>query len=340
MSPLLFPPITRSQVLACQVSSWYPIFASITIKTIIIRPLSSGFRDYLLADGVYIPTGAEDRTYLSNEESDEDDEGPSYTFPELDAQIRQAIALFGAVFPKLNWSSPKDAAWMLPRSSPLKCTSPADVYLLLKSSDFVNFDLDPVIVFEGCEADQEGKSMNYELELSLRKWYTFDTSREFRCFVRDNVLLGISQRDPNYYNFLNSSEIQVTVRNTIERLWRENLMMKCPVGSHYVFDVLLTRDFRRAHLIDINPFARRTDPLLFTYQELLDLAMGASYPPKIAVVNSQGHAEATRNAPAYQHNMLPFEALHFSAGRTPENFSDALAAEIIASQKEHDGRLL
>ena len=38
-------------------------------------------------------------------------------------------------------------------SSPLKCMSPADVYLLLKSSDFVQHDLDPALVFNGCDSD-------------------------------------------------------------------------------------------------------------------------------------------------------------------------------------------
>ena len=89
-------------------------------------------------------------------------------FTELDAQIRRVITKYdGAVFPKLNWSSPQvrlvavlefqarstelkpkqDAAWMLPGST-LKCQSPADVYLLLKSSDFISHDLDHA--FDSC----------------------------------------------------------------------------------------------------------------------------------------------------------------------------------------------
>lgn len=34
--------------------------------------------------------------------------------------------------------------------SPLRCTSPADVYILLKSSDFIVHDLSAESVFEGC----------------------------------------------------------------------------------------------------------------------------------------------------------------------------------------------
>jgi hypothetical protein len=42
--------------------------------------------------------------------SDSDDEvtpASQYAFPELDAQIRAAIEVYGGVFPKLNFSSPK-----------------------------------------------------------------------------------------------------------------------------------------------------------------------------------------------------------------------------------------
>lgn len=71
----------------------------------------------------------------------------------------------------------------------MRCTSPADVYLLLKSSDFISHDLDPSLVFEGTEPvlpdDQP-----YELELVLRKWYSIDKSREVRCFVRERHLIG------------------------------------------------------------------------------------------------------------------------------------------------------
>lgn len=80
---------------------------------------------------------------------------------------------------------------MLPASSPLKCIWPADVYTLLKSSDFVLHDLDPERVFEGVEpASPNSTPVPYELELVLRKWYPVDRSRELRCFVRREILIG------------------------------------------------------------------------------------------------------------------------------------------------------
>lgn len=79
----------------------------------------------------------------------------------------------------------QDASWILPT---LKCTSPADVYLLLKSSDFISHDLDPALAFDGCSVDA---SEEHELELVLKKWYAVDHGREFRCFVRNETLLGL-----------------------------------------------------------------------------------------------------------------------------------------------------
>ena len=69
--------------------------------------------------------------------------------------------------------------------------SPADVYLLLKSSDFVQHDLNPELVFDGCDpAPTPESSTAYELELVLRKWYPVDRARELRCFVRQENLIG------------------------------------------------------------------------------------------------------------------------------------------------------
>jgi hypothetical protein len=63
------------------------------------------------------------------------------SFPELEAALTAAIeALGGAVCPKLNWSVPRDAAWV--NGGTLRCETPGDVMLLLKSSDFVQHDLD------------------------------------------------------------------------------------------------------------------------------------------------------------------------------------------------------
>ena len=65
--------------------------------------------------------------------------------------------------------------------------------MLLKSSDFINDDLNPESVFEDYNPElskNEAPRPAYELELVLRKWYPVDRGRELRCFVRGNKLIG------------------------------------------------------------------------------------------------------------------------------------------------------
>jgi hypothetical protein len=115
----------------------------------------------------------------------------------------------------------------------LKCQNPADVYLLLKSSDFISHDLDHA--FDDCvdyspsspsptvttapssapPADLNNEDLArlsishtsnggvssptprqrpYQFELVLKKWFDMPKSQEWRCFVREGVFLGTSSR--------------------------------------------------------------------------------------------------------------------------------------------------
>ncbi|KAG1814981.1 D123-domain-containing protein [Suillus variegatus] len=353
----IFPLQTPDYLLSFQFSSWYPTFSSISIKSTIIRPLSQAFKEYLDSDGIFVPEGSENVSVGYNhhlfqsyslptaspaesspsDQEDEDDAavGQSFSFPDLDERIRQIIKEYGAIFPKLNFSSPKDASWVLPPSSPLKCTSPSDVYILLKSSDFISHDLSIDAVFEGCQCDPSNPP-SYQLELVLRKWYPIDRSREFRCFVREGRLIGISQRDTNFYDFMNEPQTQSKILETLQRFWEDKIKSEWHGQQDYVFDVLMTRDLSRGHVLDFNPYAPRTDPLLFTYEELLLVFTQGSSAPELRIVDSPLHPLASRNAPAYQHNMLPMEALALSSGRDINDFSDLWKNEIQQSMNDDD----
>ncbi|KAF9013479.1 D123-domain-containing protein, partial [Cyathus striatus] len=329
-SVTLFPAQTPSYILAFQFSSWYADFATHSIKSTVIRPLSEEFKEYLNSDGVFIPQGSDDipaESTLSDDEDDSDSDGEppkQYSFPELDQQIRECIKEYGAVFPKLNFTSPRDAAWVLPASSPLKCTTPADVYMLLKSSDYVNHDLNLDFVFEGCDLESipESQSPKYELELVLRKWHPVDRGRELRCFVRGNRLIGITQRDTNYYDYLNEVGTKDNIISTVQTFWEKHIKSKWEHIESYTFDFLLTRDLSRGHILDFNPFAPKTDSMLFTYEELRDVYVSEDSRPQFSVIDSRSHPAATAKAPAHQQNMVPFEAVSLSSGRDIEDFAE------------------
>ncbi|KAF8312445.1 cytoplasmic protein [Clavulina sp. PMI_390] len=334
----IFPPLRRSDVLDCQFSSWYPTFEKHTIRAKIIRPLQQEFQKYLEADGISLPEEAGNKasaTLSDGDDEDNDDNGDDdgaphqkFSFPEVTAGINAAIKSYSAVFPKLNWTSPRDASWMLTPSTPLKCTSPADVYLFLKSSDFVAHDLGEETVFEGCVDNDEEQAPSYQLELVLKKWYMMETSRELRCFVRDDVLIAISQRDTTFYEFLNEPAAHSKIQGSVMSFWNEIIRPWRTGSSSYVVDILLTRDFERAHIIDFNPFAPRTDALLFTYEELSDIyassltSSSSTEIPEFRVISSRAHPAATRNTPEHAHNMMPMEALELSAGQNLYDFQE------------------
>ncbi|GAO49688.1 hypothetical protein G7K_3834-t1 [Saitoella complicata NRRL Y-17804] len=331
MNAASFPPVTGAHVLNCSFSSWYSLYKPLTPKSRVIKPLPKEFLQYLDADGIHLP-GREDTHIeeLSDAEGDESDASsnasfstasdagdPSTSFPSLDAQIRTTIAeLDGAVLPKLNWSSPQDATW-ISADNTMKCTSASDVYIMLKSSDFINHDLDHP--FDDCDK-KEG--LPFEYELVLRKWFEIVPSMEFRCFVRSRTLLGISQRDSNHYDFLANIEIQLT--ELIESFFEEKLKKTFP-DPDFVFDVYVTQSLERVWLIDINAFSPSTDTLLFTWPEILDMPHGDGDEEAEEIdfrLVHKGDNVGTFNAPAYSAHRVPKDVVDASSGADIAEFAE------------------
>ncbi|KAF6371508.1 cell division cycle 123 [Rhinolophus ferrumequinum] len=162
----------KEHVLHCQFSAWYPLFRSLTIKSVIL-PLPQNVKDYLLDDGTLVVSGREDPPTRSQPDSDDeaeeiqwsDDENTATLtapeFPEFTTKVQEAInSLGGSVFPKLNWSAPRDAYWIAMNSS-LKCKTLSDIFLLFKSSDFITRDFTQPFVH--CTDDSPDPCMEYEV---------------------------------------------------------------------------------------------------------------------------------------------------------------------------------
>jgi hypothetical protein len=194
---------------------------------------------------------------------------PSHAFPEVHQQIKDAIKeLGGLVAPKLNWSAPKDATWISMTKNSMECATANDIYLLLKSSDFITHDLEHAFDDTDPDTDADITQESIKYVLVLRKWFKVNPSCEFRCFVREKRVVGICQRDLNHFAFL--FPMVDSLRATILDYFDSTLKDTFPDGD-FVFDVYLPEPYNKVRLMDINPWAPRTDPLLFSWLELLTL---------------------------------------------------------------------
>ncbi|WJZ96867.1 hypothetical protein VitviT2T_015514 [Vitis vinifera] len=269
----------EEEVNRCQIQDWYPKFKSVSIKTL-IHELPESFVDYLLDDHgpfllpvsitnedalpnrIHNPEEEEDYQVLegSGDEAEQPPSPPS--FPELELKIKESIELLGgSVFPKLNWSAPKDSAW-ISTTGTLRCTSFSEIALLLRASDSLIHDL--CHAYDSCIDKSLSRPANFYL--ALRKWYpSLRPEMEFRCFVRDGCLVGISQREvTGFYPGL------LEKKNDLEVVIRQFFLDKVSPSfelANYTFDVYVKKD-DRVKLVDFNPWGAFTLPLLFTWEEL------------------------------------------------------------------------
>ncbi|ATY63418.1 cell cycle control [Cordyceps militaris] len=288
-SAFVFPPVTKDHIQNCSYDAWFPRYRSSCIKSRII-PIPAEFSAYLQEDGIIL---ADDNDILGEAQDDEwqgsgattshnvqqaaddsdDDEAsplpPNERFPETHQKIKDTIEeLGGEVAPKLNWSSPKDAKWISAHQNTLKCTSPNDIYLLLKSSSFISHDL--THAFDGCTSIEPSRP--FSPVLVLRPYFTPHVALEFRCFVKHRQLIAISQRDLNYYKFLEG--LRPNLWRKITKFYKETLRHTFPDAS-FAFDIYVPENsladdgLGKVRLMDINPWAIRTDALLFSWEELL-----------------------------------------------------------------------
>jgi hypothetical protein len=280
---LPFPPVTRDHILHCSYHSWHPKYRGITPKTRLI-PLTQPCVDYLRADRIILPSDDDDEGQLWDDDSgifsasdatdadqyldeDEEDLDPAEGWHETHDAIKATIKeLGGQVVPKLNWSAPKDATWM--NANTMICHKPSEIYLLLKSSDFVTHDLehafDDTVSSPRSSLTKDTIPYHLVLRKAVKQW---NPSVEFRCFVRGRRLLCMCQRDLNHFDFL--FKMRGHLRSLIQEFYETRL--RDFDDENFAFDVYVPPPYDRVWLVDINPWAERTDPLLFSWLEILTM---------------------------------------------------------------------
>lgn len=378
-------------------ANWFPSYRRFSPKATIIDllHLQPDFLDWLEEDGLVLPSGSDNtavnastRAIISEEdeinendststEEDDDEEEAAIprNFTALNERIRQIIDQYeGAVFPKLDWSAPLDAAWMVPGTS-LRCTEPSDIYLLLKSSDFVNKDVSQLYELtqmakeeeSSLHVDEAGLSLTSSTvrpQLVLKKFFSIPTSHEFRCFVRCGQLICISQRDTGtFFDHLQPIEMQNTILDKLTNFFNSTLRPSSnnhsstivPISpfpiQDFVWDAYLTRDLSRVLIIDINPYLPRTDALLWDWEEVEEEAkdvilagesLSEQHRPALRLVTSR--AQTTQSFPTYAHNMMPSDVVGLAQGTDiaefARQFNEQIAEAALDQSKEDQDKLL
>ena len=205
-----------SEVLECSLPNWLEKFEKITFPTVCI-PLPAEVLEYLRENGsLVLPRECNEESYDGKEEDYEDlgdvdwdhsevTASQQRTFPEFSREVSRHLSRYGGnVFIKLNWSSPKDATWMV-LNRDLKCSSLSQIYLLLKSSDFIAHDLSQP--FKDCD-DVSPDSLNeVTYSLVVRRWEDINPGTEFRCWIAGGDVVCLCQRDmTNFYPYMQREE--------------------------------------------------------------------------------------------------------------------------------------
>ncbi|CAF1255537.1 unnamed protein product [Rotaria sordida] len=334
------PRVSVQDVLNCSFPVWYPIFEKHSFKSVILK-LTDDVVQYLRSDKFYLPTGAneamdemrrlntessDDEDHWSDEDADNDTTN-KISFPEFEQQIKNVLEQYDAVFPKLNWSSPKDARWMI-SDSRLKCMNLADIFLLLKSSDFITHDIcEP---FKFCYDDTDNLLTTIQYVLVLRKWSALQPSKEFRCFVKNHRIIAISQRDSeNYYEFIEPVADQI-ITNIVE-FFNTHIQNKFPSGD-YVVDIY-RKDSNKLYIIDFNPWGPMTDSLLFDWPDILTLSLqNNNEKPEFRYVSSQNGIKPN----SYTQYAVPKDIADISRERDFNKLADVLSSRVQVQNHDTD----
>ncbi|XP_062522178.1 cell division cycle protein 123 homolog [Corticium candelabrum] len=324
--------LRKQDVISCMFSSWYRKLKHLTMESVII-PLPPEFIHYLNSDGIVLPSGhfetkgKREETEDDSWDSSSDGETTHNTvweqpqFAALHKKIQQTIDyLGGIVFPKLNWSSPLDAKWISSNGT-LQCCRPSDIYLLLKSSNRVAHDLSKA--FRSCTDYDQCDEPPGGFQLVLRQWVDIIPGMEFRCFVKDSMLIAVCQRDyTTFYNHLVLHQDELMIE--IEEYYRRHILSKFSL-RHYVFDIY--RNYRNSYmLIDFNPFSSITEPLLFTWEELTDILTPESTDPQhpmFRFLTSDAGIQPNKDA----YSRLPIDVVDLSTGEDIAKFIDLFKKE-------------
>jgi hypothetical protein len=184
---------------------------------------------------------------------------------DIRTRVGDAVAsLPNGGFVRLGSRSPKDS-WKGHRHGFKTAAGDDPLQFMLDCSERIYEDLTLAIQHD------------YAPHIFVRQWMTIPPWSEFRCFMEDRKLVGISQ-----YNYLRGEFFPEIVQygGSIEWAIREMFFPEFRRVSHLdsvVFDVWVKRWTARDNtsvwevkLVEINPYFNLTDPCLFAWGKAFD----------------------------------------------------------------------
>lgn len=215
----------------------------------------------------------------------------SAPLPEFEMQLSSTIKEFkSCCFIKFNDTSCADAIWVM-QNGEMRCRDFCDAITCIKSSDFVR---DAVRQLSSYAMDQDchlcPTRLNYEGEqqpiqrnvVFVRNYIdNMHPSLEFRCFVSAGTLVAMSQRktadifdslqDQSFRNKLWSrvSEFASLITSKLDAHASTDGRSTFPFDE-FVMDIYFAT-LKKPLVLDIAPFSPRTQPLLFSWNEIDEL---------------------------------------------------------------------
>jgi D123 protein len=174
----------------------------------------------------------------------------------LAAKLRQPIDGFSdGAFIRLGSASPKDSPLFRPNRG--RARQAVMAIKLLQTSERMRADISRCL------------ELGYLPSVFVRQWLPLLAWQEFRCFMRDRRLVGISQLD--CVNYVAHQEV-LRAANRIEEAIKEFFLkfQACCHLDRVVFDVFVVPDSEtegryQARLTEINPWGPGTDTCLFRW---------------------------------------------------------------------------
>ncbi len=193
--------------------------------------------------------------------------GERQNISELEAELDKIIQAFpNGAFVRLGSRSPKDSYVGFKKK--FKVTSGKEaIEILTDCSERIYDDL------------QMALAHNYEPHIWVREWINIPEWAEFRCFVKQRKLIGISQYC--YFDFYpeiknKKEEIKWAIKTFFNLFFVQAchlddvvfdvFVKKISIKDKSIEDELANTNIWEVKLIEINPFCVLTDPCLFEWK--------------------------------------------------------------------------